>query len=314
MLNKKVLSGEVFVIVMLLVLYCHVAEAGQEIVAVQSVRVEPYEEAIKGFKSTCDAQIQRVVLSETEGANVAREIKRVRPDIVLAIGRDALSAVKKMKNIPIVYLMVLNPQTMLSGEKNITGVSMNISPEKQLKVLLEAVPQTRRIGLVYDPNRTNYLVKEAQHAAATMGVTLLAKKAHSSKEVPSLIMDMKGKIDVFWMIPDVTVITPDTVEFLILFSMENNIPLLTFSEKYLELGAFMSTATDPFDMGVQAGQIVNNILRGKNGERIQQVHARTMIVSTNLMVAGKLGIHSNLASTLRLSPGEKIIRNTQAIN
>jgi len=127
-------------------------------------------------------------------------------------------------------------------------------------------------------------------------------------------MDMKKKIDVFWMVPDVTVITSDTVEFLILFSMENNIPLLTFSEKYLELGAFMSTTIDPFDMGVQAGEMANKILRGKNGENIQQVRARTMIVSTNLMVAGKLGIHSNLASTLRLSPGEKIIRNTQAIN
>ena len=299
---------------MLLVLYCGLAEAKQAIVAVQSVRVEPYEKAIRGFKGTCHAQIQRIFMSETEGAKVAREIRRVRPDIVLAIGRDALSAVKKIKNIPIVYLMVLNPQAMLSGEKNITGVSMNISPEKQLKALIEAVPHTKCIGLVYDPNRTTYLVKEAQHAAATMGVKLLTKKAHSSKEVPSLIMDMKGKIDAFWMVPDITVIAPDTVEFLILFSMENNIPLLTFSEKYLELGAFMSTAIDPFDMGAQAGEIANNILRGKNGESIQQAHARTMIVSTNLMVAGKLGIHLNLASTLRVGPGEKIIRNTQTIN
>jgi len=162
---------------MLLVLYGHVAEAGQEIVAVQSVRVEPYEEAVEGFRSTCDAQIQRIVISERREADVAREINRVKPDIVLAIGRDALSAVKKIKNIPIVYLMVLNPQTMLSHENNITGVSMNISPEKQLKALLEAVPQTKNIGLVYDPNRTAHLVKEAQHAAGIMGLTLLAKKA-----------------------------------------------------------------------------------------------------------------------------------------
>jgi len=314
MLNKKPLSRKLFVILILLVFCSHAAEARQEIVAVQSVRVEPYEEAIKGFKSTCDAQIQSIVISERREADVAREINRVKPDMVLAIGRDALSAVKKIKNIPIVYLMVLNPQTMLSGENNITGVSMNISPEKQLKALLQAVPQAKRIGLVYDPNRTTYLVKKAQHAAATLGLTLMAKKASSSKDVPSLIVDMKEKIDVFWMVPDITVITPDTVEFLILFSMENNIPLLTFSEKYLELGAFMSTTIDPFDMGVQAGEMANNILRGKSGERIQQAHARTMIVSTNLMVAGKLGIHSNLASALEKSRGEKIIRNTQTIN
>jgi len=314
MLGKRALLIKLFVILMFLVLCCGLAEAGQEIVAVQSVRVGPYEEAIKGFKSTSHARIHRIVMSETQGADVLREIKRIKPDMVLAIGRDALSTVKKIKSVPIVYLMVLNPQTVLSGESNITGVSMNISPEKQLKAILDALPQTKRIGLVYDPNRTADFVKEAQHAAGKMGVTLLANETGSSKEVPSAILDMKGKIDAFWMVPDVTVITPDTVEFLILFSMENNLPLLTFSEKYLELGAFMSTAIDPFDMGVQAWELAKNILRGKDGKSTQQVHARRMIVSTNLVVAGKLGIHLNLARALETSPDEKIIRNTQTVN
>jgi putative ABC transport system substrate-binding protein len=191
---------------------------------------------------------------------------------------------------------------------------MNISPEKQLTALLGALPRTKRIGLVYDPNRTAYFVKEAQDAARTMGVTLVAKKAPNSKDAPSLIMTMKKKIDVFWMIPDITVITPETVEFLILFSLENNIPLLTFSEKYLELGAFMSTAIDPFDMGAQAGEMANKIFRGKDGKGIQQVHARRMLVSTNLMIAGKLGISLNIAGTLATSTDEKIIRNALTIN
>ncbi|MGD2127403.1 MAG: ABC transporter substrate binding protein [Desulfobacteraceae bacterium] len=304
----------ILAMLMVLVLYHGFAEARQEIVAVQSLRIQPYEEAIKGFKSSCHAQIQRMVISERQEVDVVREIKRIRPDMVLAIGRDALSTVKRIKNIPIVYLMVLNPQTMLSGENNITGVSMNISPEKQLTALLGALPRTKRIGLVYDPNRTAYFVKEAQDAARTMGVTLVAKKAPNSKDAPSLIMTLKKKIDVFWMIPDITVITPETVEFLILFSLENNIPLLTFSEKYLELGAFMSTAIDPFDMGAQAGEMANKIFRGKDGKGIQQVHARRMLVSTNLMIAGKLGISLNIAGTLGTSTDEKIIRNALTIN
>ncbi|MEJ2725946.1 MAG: ABC transporter substrate binding protein [Deltaproteobacteria bacterium] len=311
---------KVFVITLLFILCCGLAEAGQEIIAVQSVRVAPYEEALKGFKSTCDARIRRIIISEKQETDIPRKIKRIKPDIVVAIGKDALLTVKKIKNIPIVYLMVLNPQSMLSGEKNITGVSMNISPEKQLRALLGVLPKTKRIGLVYDPRRTASLVEDAQHAAHAqhaarkMGVTLLVKKAESSKEVPSLSVDMKGKIDAFWMVPDITVITPDTVEFLILFSMENNIPLLTFSEKYLELGAFMSTAIDPFDMGVQAAEMANNLLREKDGKSIQQADARKMIVSTNLMIAGKLGVHLNLAWALETASGEKIIRKSQIIN
>ena len=132
--------------------------------------MKPYEEALKGFKSVFHSRIQRIVTSELEGADVVKKINEIRPAMVLAIGADALSNVKKIENIPIVYLMVLNSQFVLSGEKNITGVSMNIPQEKQLMVLLDAIPQTKNIGLLYDPDRSGYLVKEARDPARKVGV------------------------------------------------------------------------------------------------------------------------------------------------
>jgi putative ABC transport system substrate-binding protein len=302
-------------IIFLLSFFCHSsAQAFQEIVAVQSVRVQPYEEAIRGFASVCPSRLQRFVVSESEGQDVLREIKMIRPDMVLAVGRDALSLVKSIKNIPILYLMVLNPQSILSGEKNISGVSMHISPEKQLGALQEAVPRAKRIGLVYDPNRTGPFVRDAQSAAARMGLVLTAKEVHNAKEAPPLITDMKRHIDLFWMLPDATVITPEVVEFLLLFSLENRIPLLTFSEKYLEMGAFMSTGIDPFDMGRQAGEMANKILQGKDAGGAEPVHARRMVVSTNLMIAGKLGIALNVAGIAGMHVDEKIIRSFVTIN
>jgi putative ABC transport system substrate-binding protein len=302
------------IISLLFIFYHSSAQAFQEIVAVQSVRVQPYEEAIRGFASVCDSRLQRVVVSESEGPDVLREIRKTRPDMVLAVGRDALSLVKSIRNIPIVYLMVLNPQGILSGEKNVSGVSMHISPEKQLRALLQAVPRTKKIGLVYDPDRTGAFVRDAQSAAGRMGLALIAKEVRNAKSAPSLITDMKRQIDLFWMLPDPTVVTAEVVEFLLLFSLENNIPLLTFSEKYLEMGAFMSTGTDPFDMGVQAGEMANRILRGKDPRLVEPVHARRMVVSTNLMVAGKLGIALNMAGIAGTGVDEKIVRSSVAIN
>ncbi len=305
---------KLFTILFFLILFPGVSEAGPEIVAIQSIRVEPYEEAIKGFQSVCNARINRIVVSESGGTDVVRKINEIRPDMVLAIGRDALSMVKRIEGIPIVYLMVLNPQSTLSGEKNITGVSMNIPPEKQLMVLLGALPYTKNIGLLYDPNRTAYLVRKAKDAARKIGIKLIAREIHSSRDAPSLIMDMKEKIDVFWMLPDITVITPETVKFLLLFSLENNIPLLAFSEKYVEVGAFMSTDIDAFDMGSQAGEMANKILSGRGVKNVRQVHARKLVVSTNLMIARKLGINLNIAMNLGTDNSEKIIREAQMVN
>ena len=142
-----------------------------------------------------------------------------------------------------------------------------------------------------------------------MGIALKAKGVHHPREVATSAMEMKRDIDVFWMLPDVTVMTPETVEFLLLYSLNYQIPLLAFSEKYLDLGAFISTGIDASDMGAQAGDMANKILSGMQVKNVQQALARQYVVSTNVMVAGKLGIGLNLAMTSN-DDSEKIIRNT----
>ena len=314
MFNNCVVKRRLFPILFLLFLFPGISEAEPEIVVVQSIRVSPYEEAIKGFRSICDVRMRRVVLSELGRADAMRNIKDSGPEMILAIGGDALSMAKRIKSIPIVYTMVLNPQSRLSGEENIRGVSMNIPPKQQLTALLRALPHVKTVGLLHDPDRTGRFVREAHVAALGIGITLVAREIHSPKDAPSLIMDMRGKIDAFWMLPDITVITPQTVEFLVLFSLENGIPLLAFSEKYVELGAFMSTGIDAFDMGRQAGEIANRIVSGVDVKSVQHVGARRLVVSTNLMVARKLGITVDMAMQSGIGSGQKIIREARMVN
>ncbi len=299
---KKNLS--ILVILFLLILCQGLAWAGQEVVAVQSSRIQPYEEAVEGFKSVCDAGIKRIIISELQGADVAGEINKISPDMVLAIGMDALLKVKSIKDIPVVYVMVLNPWSILSEEKNIRGVGMSISQGEQLATLVSVMPEIKTIGLLYNKDRTGHLAKEAKDAAVKFGIKPVVREVYNSRDVPQLIQDMKGKIDVFWMLPDLTVITPETVEFMLLFSLENKIPILAFSEKYVELGALMSVGVDAFDMGSQAGEMAKKMLSGNGVINGKQEDARKAIISVNLNVAKKLGI------TIK----ENVVRKARIIN
>ncbi|MDY7031239.1 MAG: ABC transporter substrate binding protein [Thermodesulfobacteriota bacterium] len=281
---------KVFLILSIFILWHGLVEAGYDIVAVQSTRIPPYEDAIKGFRSICNFNIRRIIISESTSAEVVRKIRRIQPDLILAIGMDAFSVVKGIRDTSIVYLMVLNPQSLLSGEKNITGVSMNIPQRKQLLTLLKLLPHIKSIGLIYNPKNTGHLAERAKDAAKKAGVSLMATEIHSPKEVPSALQKMKGRIDTFWMLPDYSVITKETLEFLLLFSIESRIPILTFSEKYVELGALISIGIDSFDMGVQAGEMAKKILSGINVTGIQRVEARKLAISVNLKVAEKLEI------------------------
>lgn len=285
----------------LFLIFCHdqsEARAGQKVVIVQSIRVAPYEKAINGFKNVCNSDIDRLVISELKGTDIIKKIYDIRPNIILAVGMDALSKVKTIKDIPIIYCMVLNPGPIAYENKNISGISMSISPANQLSIFLKILPGMKNISLLYDPDRTGHFVKKAQDAADKMGIQLIAKEAHSSKEVPSLVKSMKGKAEVFWMLPDITVLTPETIKFLVLFSLENRMPILTFSEKYLALGTFLSVDIHTYDVGAQAGEIANRILSGGNFAYGQHSDARKAKITINRKILKKLGI--------RIS--EKVIR------
>lgn len=278
------------IIILSLTLFQEVAAGSQEVVVVQSLKVKPYDDALLGFKSVYAGKIKKLILPEMEGADAVRAVREAKPAIILAIGAEALAKVRRIKDIPIVYLMVLNPHAPLQGEENITGVSMSIPPEKQLAALQKVLPDVRRVGLLYDPGKTGFLVKKAQIAARAAGIELVAKEVRRPKDVPELANSMKDHIQAFWMFPDTTVVTPETVNFLLLFSLENRIPMFAFSDKYVEAGALMSLDIDAFNLGKQAGEAARKILSGVDVREIPRFDVKNAVLTINVKTAKKMGI------------------------
>jgi len=280
------------IITVLLAVFCHVPAifAGNKILSIQSIDIAPYDEALRGFQGVCDAPIDKLVISKMQNEDIIKEIRKQSPSIILSIGLDALEKIKDINDIPIVYLMVPNPQSVSAKGMNITGIRMNIPQEEQLSIFLKAVPSIKSIGLLYNPERTGYIAQKAVDACKKAGINLIAKEIHDSREAPSAVKSLEGKIDGFWMLPDITVFTSETIEYLFLFSMENRVPIFTFSDIYLESGALISIGVNPFDMGSQAGEMALEILSGKSAADIQPVDARKEGISINLKVSGKLGI------------------------
>ena len=283
-------------LLLLLLIFCSgtaattAAAAGPRVLALQSVPLPPYEQALKGFEQAYGSAVPRLFLSDLKERDIPKAVREIQPDMVLAVGRDALLAARKIKTLPVVYCMVLNPPSFQVVENNISGVSMNLPPEKQLGELLRVLPDVKSIGLLYDPGQSGDFVQGLRGAAARRDVKLTATAVQRSRDVPRLLNKMKGRTGLFWMLPDVTVTTPETVEALILFSLETNTPILTFSEKYLALGATLSIGIDPYDIGAQAGELAQRIFTGGGLRGIQHQDARKAVITVNERTAGKLGI------------------------
>jgi putative tryptophan/tyrosine transport system substrate-binding protein len=267
--------------------------ASGEILVVQSLPIKPYNDALQGFKTVCKSRLNRIVGPNLSEAEIRGKVRRNKPDLILAIGMDALEKIKTVNDVPIVYVMVLNPQDMLRDGGNITGVSMNLAPERQFSILREVLPNVKKIGIFFDPGKNGYYISRVHNAAALMGIELLTKKVYSSREAVASVEGLKGRVDALWLLPDTTVVNPATIDLLLLSSIENKIPVLSFSDKYAEKGALLSLEVDAAESGKQAGEMAVKILGGANVNSIKGEDARESILTVNMIVAKKLGISIN---------------------
>jgi putative ABC transport system substrate-binding protein len=276
--------------IILLFLLPAVSSQANDVVVLKSANIKPYNDALKGFKGSCGCNVLEVDLGQVGAGNISKKLAEFDPDMVLAIGMDALSRAQAVTDLPVIYAMVLPSQFPGQIKKNVSGVSMDIPPAKILGTIQEIFPAARRVGIVYDPRHSDSFVSGALYAAEQRGIRLLLKEAGRPSEVPSVIDMMRGKIDVFWMLPDVTVTTPETVKYLLLFSFQNRVPVFSFSGKYVEMGALAALNIVPFDIGVQAGEMAKKLSNGRNNGMPIRVDARKTELSVNRTVARKLGI------------------------
>jgi len=268
-----------------------------DVLVLQSMRVKPFDDALRGFRGVCRAGTKTVYVSDVEGSDMVRLVREERPRVILAIGADALQRVKKIRDIPIIHLMVLNPEKVAGGSKNIIGVDMNIPPEKYLGLMEQMNLPKLKVGVLYDPDKTGAFVKRIQQSARLRGIEITAKEVRSSREVPDLLSGMKGSFNVFWMLPDATVVTPETVEYLLLFAQQNRVPVVTFAGKYVDTGALVSLDIDGLDLGRQGGELANRVLEGARIADLPAMEARKAVLKVNRKVAQKLGIDLKKAGT-----------------
>ncbi|GAB4274144.1 MAG: ABC transporter substrate-binding protein [Deferrisomatales bacterium] len=273
----------------------------------------PLQAVTRAFKSTLEAGIAHrgprsvvpVVFREPSwnvsepGPTLVEKVRDSKPDLILAVGAAALDALRPLEDVPIVYVLVHSTPRWVRQRSNVTGVEMAVPPHRWLELIAGALPGRRRLGLLYDPARTGDFVRRAQAAATGAGFTLLTKEVRAPQEVPQRLAELESLVDGFWMIPDPTVVTPQSVETLLLFSLRNRVPIVTFSESYLDLGAAVAVVLDFPTLGRQAGDLARRILEGTPVDLLRPEPPAGVGVRVNRLVVQKLGMSAHVLEPKR---------------
>ena len=277
-----------------------------EVTVIKSQDLSIYQEALDGFKKVYRGKLREFNLEgdREEAKKVVAFLKKVPPKIVLAVGLLAARvAQQEFPEIPVIFCMVLNSERFFLSAKNMTGVSLDIPPSLVFEKIEELFPERKKLGLLFDPKKTGRMISQAKRLAQKLGLSLISQEVNSEKDLPEAMRKLPPQVELLWLVPDSTVITPQSIDFLFLKSFEANLPIFTFSDALVKKGAVASLSPVHSEIGKQAGKLVLKIINGERPDQLPIRHVHEFRLSINLKTAKKMGIYF---SPKIIQPADKI--------
>ncbi|MBF0464668.1 MAG: hypothetical protein HQK88_07835 [Nitrospirae bacterium] len=263
-----------------------------DVVIVESSAYKIYEDVISGFERTCNCNVKKIIPADMYGDTTLNEIYNSRPRLVFAIGSKALQYLSGINDLPVIYTMVHDPKPLINDKKNFIGITMDIPYEKQLSTIASIFTSVKRLGIVYHtgnsvgPPAINHILNKA----ASLGITVTEGKFHDSKDLVTVVDNMDGNIDALWLIPDVLMASPAIIEHIMLYSINYKVPVFSFTDKHLDMGACLSIMTKPDDMGTQSGELASSMISGGSHPDNLINQSQYATVTINKIVTSKMKV------------------------
>jgi len=224
------------------------------------------------------------------------KIRGLNPDLIVTIGSKSTALVSKnIKDIPIVFSAVLNPissgfaRSMWSSGNNLTGSSLDIPVRTQLEKFKLIVPGLQRVGVIFTRD-SEPVVAEAKRVCKEIGLELVPMSISAEKEIPEAIENLGQKTDGLWAVADTVIFTPQSTQYLFLYTLRNGIPVMGPFPSFVKAGALFTLAWNDKDVGRQSGELALRVLSGEDPRQIPITTPRMIYLILNLRTAEQINI------------------------
>jgi putative ABC transport system substrate-binding protein len=262
-----------------------------DLLIVQSQRSPAYEEVLRGFRSVARYTERVIILSDYLEIDLVRIAREENPLAIITLGDNALTAVRKVRQTPVIALMALSFRPGMMGHPAMTGVEVQSRPERYLALFTSL--KSRKVGIISGSAGSATYIREARKIAAGYGIDLLVREVKSSREVAGQLESLAGTVDALWMLPDSTSASGEAADAHFLFSARHKVPVVTFSSAYLSSGAALAVEIDRFDIGQQGGAMAVEIMNGNSISDIPSEAPRKTGVKSNKSVLRRLSLTSD---------------------
>ena len=266
------------------------APAG-EVAVICDQGIAPYRALLESLQRACDCTLRLIAPQEAAQPDLEQRLRASGVRAVVAVGLQARAAVEPLRELPVLLTMVPQVAPWVAAQPNRAGIEMSLSPRKHLEALRRVFPRAKRIGVILDPAQTGGYVLEAQSAAAALNLSLITREITRPGEFFPQLEDLRGQVDVIWVLPDPTVLQGENLQALLLASFESRVPLYGFARKYVEMGAIAASQHDFAVLSAQVADLIRQMMSLPAGAVLPRwEYTRGAQLVLNQKVARKMGI------------------------
>ena len=152
-------------------------------------------------------------------------------------------------------------------------------------------PQVKTLGVIYNAGEVNseLQVQALEPAAQALGMTVKKFTVASVNDIPQTAQQMTGEVDAVYVPTDNVVAS--ALPALIAVTNEKNIPVYGAEIAHVKNGALASVSVDYYKLGLRAGMMGAQILKGEAKPETMPIETQTELVPVlNRAQAKLLGI------------------------
>jgi putative ABC transport system substrate-binding protein len=229
---------------------------------------------------------------------LAAALVNLKPDVLFALGGDvAIAAVKATRTIPIVFASSADPvqlgfvASLARPGGNATGVSFLLDElaSKRLELLKEAAPRISRVAFLWNPDHPDNEPREAERAAATLGVQLDPQAVRGPADFVGAFQAMrKASVDALYVVS--SRLTLRNLDRIVNFAADHQLPLAGGFGAWAREGGLLSYGPNINDMVRRSVTYVDRILKGIKPADLAVEQPTKFELAINLKTAKTLGI------------------------
>lgn len=191
-----------------------------------------------------------------------------RVDLIQAITTPAAqTAASLSRNIPVLFSAVRDPlaaeliDSFETPGGNITGSSHYQPASEQASLILDVIPDAKRVGVVYNAGEVNSMAQviDVRAWAKESGIRLVERTVSQSVEVQQATESLVGQVDVIFVPTDNTVVAG--LEGMIGTATRAKIPVVAADVDTVTRGAVAAYGADFFKLGRLTAQQAISILK-----------------------------------------------------